>query len=140
MKWQFSNVMPEITKKNFQMCNMIQKSYQIILQLCALKQYRDSKRVSLYLSTEDEIDTVPILKHIFEAGKEAFVPRYKGKIMEMVKLKSMEDYKTLPLTKWNIKQPSTTEHRENALETGKLCIYHTLCLCICNEYIKSFMI
>lgn len=91
-----------------------------ILQLCALKQYQDSKRISLYLSTKDELDTLPILKHIFDAGKEAFVPRYQGKTMEMVKLKSLEDYEMLPLTKWNIKQPSLTECRENALETGKL--------------------
>jgi len=85
-----------------------------------LKQYQNSKRISLYLSTKDEIDTLPILKHIFDAGKEAFVPQYHGKTMEMVKLRSMEDYETLSLTKWNIKQPRSTEHRDNALETGKL--------------------
>lgn len=92
------------------------------LQLCRLKQYQESKRISLYLSTEDEIDTLPILTHIFGMGKETFVPQYHGKTMEMVKLKSMEDYETLPLTKWNIKQPSTIEHRENALETGNSMI------------------
>lgn len=53
-------------------------------------------------------------------GKEAFVPQYHGKTMEMVKLRSIEDYEALPLTKWNIKQPSVIEQRENALETGKL--------------------
>lgn len=89
------------------------------LQLCLLKQYQLSKRISLYLSTKDEIDTLLILKHIFDTGKEAFVPQYHGKTMEMVKVRSMEDYETLPLTKWSIKQPSITEQRENALETGK---------------------
>jgi len=74
----------------------------------------------LYLSTSDEVDTIPILKHIFDMGKEAFIPKYHGKTMEMVKLKSMEDYDSLPLTKWNIKQPKITDCRENALETGKL--------------------
>lgn len=73
----------------------------------------------MYLSTKDEIDTLPILKHIFDMGKEVFIPQYHGKTMEMLKLRSMEDYETLPLTKWNIKQPSTTESHENALETGK---------------------
>lgn len=73
------------------------------------------------MSTNDEIDTLLILKHIFDTGKEAFVPQYHGKTMEMVKLRSMEDYEALPLTKWNIKQPSTIEQRENALETGELC-------------------
>lgn len=77
-------------------------------------------RVSLYLSTKDEIDTISILKHMFETGKEVFVPQYHGKNMEMVHLKSMEDYETLPLTKWNIKQPCRTEYRKNALETGEL--------------------
>ncbi|KYN37744.1 5-formyltetrahydrofolate cyclo-ligase [Trachymyrmex septentrionalis] len=90
------------------------------LDLCQLKQYQNSKRISLYLSTKDEIDTLPILKHIFDMEKEAFVPQYHGKTMEMVKLKSMEDYETLPLTKWNIKQPSITENQENALKTGGL--------------------
>lgn len=75
----------------------------------------------MYLSTKDEIDTLPILKHIFDLEKEAFVPQYHGKIMKMAQLWSMKDYETLPLTKWNIKQPSSTECRKNALETGKLC-------------------
>lgn len=93
---------------------------RVVSQLRALNQYQNSRRVSLYLSTNDEVDTVPILKHILDAGKEAFVPRYHGKIMEMVRLNSMEDYEALPLTKWNIKQPSITDPRQNALETGKL--------------------
>lgn len=57
---------------------------------------------------------------MFEMKKEVFVPRYKGKQMEMVKLFSMQDYENLPVTKWNIKQPSFNEPRENALETGKM--------------------
>lgn len=36
----------------------------------------------------------------------------------MVRLQSMSDYESLPLTKWNIKQPAM-EGRENALETGR---------------------
>ena len=84
-----------------------------------MKQYNESKRISIYLSTEDEIDTVPILKEIFASGKEAFVPRYKGKDMCMVKLHSLEDYEKLPLTKWNIKQPAASDARDNALETGE---------------------
>lgn len=66
---------------------------------------------------------MPILRHLFDTGKEAFVPRYHGKIMEMVKLKSIEDYETLPLTKWNIKQPSITEYREEASKTGTFSLY-----------------
>ncbi|XP_011686069.1 PREDICTED: 5-formyltetrahydrofolate cyclo-ligase [Wasmannia auropunctata] len=106
--------------KNISLEERKKQSANVFEKLCLLKQYQDSKRISLYLSTEDEIDTLSILKHIFDTGKEAFVPQYRGKTMEMVKLRSIEDYETLPLTKWNIKQPSTTECRENALETDGL--------------------
>ena len=40
--------------------------------------------------------------------------------MEMVLLKDLQDYKSLPVTKWNIKQPANDEIREEALETGGL--------------------
>lgn len=40
--------------------------------------------------------------------------------MEMVRLYGMEDYNTLPKTKWNIKQPSLDEKRENPMETCKI--------------------
>lgn len=91
----------------------------IFAQLSALKQFQESRRVSVYLSTKNEIDTIPILKHLFETNREVFVPRYQGKQMEMVKLLSMEDYEKLPLTKWNIKQPDCNEPRENAFKSGK---------------------
>jgi hypothetical protein len=41
------------------------------------------------------------------SGKRCFIPRYfkGGSTMDMVRLKDMDDYNSLPLTKWNIKQP-----------------------------------
>ncbi|XP_066581476.1 5-formyltetrahydrofolate cyclo-ligase [Prorops nasuta] len=96
------------------------QSLRVFEKIIKLPQYQTSKRVSVYLSTEDEIDTLPIIKHMFNAEKEVFVPRYRGKVCEMVKLHSMEDYDQLPLTKWNIKQPSFKDVRDNALETGGL--------------------
>ena len=43
-----------------------------------------------------------------------------GNRMEMVLLKDLHDYHTLPMTKWNIKQPSDDDIREEALENGGL--------------------
>lgn len=38
--------------------------------------------------------------------------------MDMVRLLSLIDYDTLPLTKWKIKQPPIDEARENAFDGG----------------------
>lgn len=40
--------------------------------------------------------------------------------MRMIQLHGMDDYETLPLTKWNIKQPKDDGSRESAVETGGL--------------------
>lgn len=50
---------------------------------------------------------------------QVFVPSYSGNKMVMLKIHGLEDYDTLPLTKWNIKQPNDGEGRENASETGQ---------------------
>ena len=55
---------------------------------------------------------------IFLAGKKCYIPRYVGEKMDMVRLNSLADYESLPLTKWKIKQPPDDDVREDALETG----------------------
>ena len=45
-----------------------------------------------------------------------------GNKMEMVLLKDLQDYETLPLTKWNIKQPGDQEIRQEALDNDGLDI------------------
>lgn len=88
------------------------------MQLQQLDIYKSSKRVSIYLSTSNEIDTEPIIHHLLNNKRKCFVPRYEGDDMQMLSLHSMDDYNMLPLTKWNIKQPENDEGRENALDTG----------------------
>jgi len=92
----------------------------VLKKLFALPAFQTSKRVSVFLSTEDEVSTEPIIRNIFENEKLCFVPRYNKAVMEMVKLHSMKDWEELPLTKWNIKQPKLSEERDNALDTGGL--------------------
>ncbi|XP_010875104.1 5-formyltetrahydrofolate cyclo-ligase isoform X2 [Esox lucius] len=73
----------------------------------------------------DEVRTEDILHHVFKHGKTCFMPKYltrdTSNHMDMVKLNSMEDMMSLPLTSWNIRQPSDDDiTREEALETGGL--------------------
>ncbi|XP_054943861.1 5-formyltetrahydrofolate cyclo-ligase isoform X14 [Physeter macrocephalus] len=85
-------------------------------------QYQKSKRISIFLSMQDEIETEEIIKDIFQQGKTCFIPRYQfqSNHMDMVKLASPEEISSLPKTSWNIHQPSEVEVREEALSTGSL--------------------
>lgn len=73
------------------------------------------------------MDTNTLLKECFRLEKHVFVPTYEGNQMEMVRLRDLNDYETLPLTKWNIKQPNVKDGRESALTNGKQYI----CMCVC---------
>ncbi|XP_064373324.1 5-formyltetrahydrofolate cyclo-ligase isoform X2 [Dromaius novaehollandiae] len=90
--------------------------------------YQESKRIAIFLSMPDEIQTEEIIKDIFKQGKECFIPRYKphSNHMDMLKLSSAEDISSLPLTSWNIHQPSDDDSvREEALSGD--------CLKVCQD-------
>ncbi|KAM7039555.1 5-formyltetrahydrofolate cyclo-ligase-like [Acridotheres tristis] len=85
--------------------------------------YQESKRIAIFLSMPDEVQTEEIIKDIFKQGKECFIPRYKPQSnhMDMLKLSSAEDISSLALTSWNILQPSDDDTaREEALAGGGL--------------------
>jgi hypothetical protein len=48
------------------------------------------------------------------------VPRVDGNCMDMLHVHSMSDVSTLPVHKWNFRQPGLDEDRENALDTEGL--------------------
>ncbi|XP_050932163.1 5,10-methenyltetrahydrofolate synthetase (5-formyltetrahydrofolate cyclo-ligase) [Lates calcarifer] len=85
--------------------------------------YVSSERIAVFLSMDDEVRTKEIIKHVFKLGKSCFIPRYKSNSshMDMLKLNSLQDIETLPLTSWNIRQPAEDDNsREEALATGGL--------------------
>lgn len=49
----------------------------IFFQLLGNEKYCNSKRVSIYLSRDIEVNTEPILNEIFKSGKECFIPKYE---------------------------------------------------------------
>jgi len=88
------------------------------------ERYRSSHRVSVFLSMSHEVDTFDILRNCFDSGKDVFVPKYdaNSRGMQMIKLRSLDEYDRLPLTAWKIKQPTDDEcfSNEEALATGGL--------------------
>lgn len=85
--------------------------------------YVSCKRIAVFLSMEDEVRTGEIIKDVFKKGKSCFIPRYESSSnhMDMLKLSSLHDMETLPLTAWNIQQPADDDNsREEALATGGL--------------------
>ena len=87
-------------------------------------EYRNAKRVSIFLSMEGkEISTSSIVKHALSNGKKVFVPyihKAGGEtppksIMDMLELSSWEDFQSLEKDKWGIPTLSsaTLSDREN---------------------------
>ncbi|XP_072807013.1 5-formyltetrahydrofolate cyclo-ligase isoform X1 [Vicugna pacos] len=100
----------------------LRQSRLVTQKVIAHSQYQKSKRISIFLSMQDEIETEEIIKDIFQQGKTCFIPRYQfqSSHMDMVRLASPEEISSLPRTSWNIPQPGEDEVREEALSTGGL--------------------
>ncbi|KAH8299514.1 hypothetical protein KR044_002163 [Drosophila immigrans] len=95
-----------------------QQSQAVTAKVLQNEAFRQAQRVSIYLSTSDELDTTAIICEMFRLEKMVFVPSYQGSKMKMVRLCDMSEYENLPLTKWNIKQPDFKETREDAMTNG----------------------
>lgn len=97
------------------------QSNHIAKALFVHPKYIESRSISVFLSMHDEVKTLPILEHALNNQKSVFIPKYVGDNMDMVKIDSMEDYHSLPETKWHIKQPADDDKsRPNALDAGGL--------------------
>lgn len=85
--------------------------------------YVSCQRIAVFLSMDDEVCTKEIIKDVFKLGKSCFIPRYESgsNHMDMLKLSSLQDMDTLPLTSWSIRQPAEDDQsREDALSAGGL--------------------
>ncbi|XP_064474404.1 5-formyltetrahydrofolate cyclo-ligase-like [Ornithodoros turicata] len=112
-------------RKKLQQLTQEEKALQskhVCTKLLRGKLYRTSARISVYVSTDLEVNTEPIIEQALNDGKECFIPRHNenSRHMDMVKLASLAEYHSLPVTKWGIKQLSMAEHRDEALASGGL--------------------
>lgn len=106
-----ANIISNIPKNEKQL-----QSQSVFQKLIEHPRYKDVKRLSIYLSTENEIDTKPILKHAFENRKQCFIPlvrktrdllvkEFGANRMLMIELKSMKEFDELPTNSYGIKEP-----------------------------------
>merc|ERR1712126_522546 len=98
----------------------IRESKIITQRLLQLDAYKNATSVSSYLHMPTEVFTTDILNDLFTSKKKCFIPHYVGDNMDMVLLNGFEDYDSLPLTSWNIKQPADDEQRERATDGAGL--------------------
>ncbi|KKZ64285.1 hypothetical protein EMCG_09748 [[Emmonsia] crescens] len=102
--------------------------------LLALPEYHAAKKLSVYLSMPSgEISTTAIVRDAFSRGKQVYVPylyqsgpaatatatatQGRSSVMEMLALRSLEDYESLQADKWGIPtlDANTIGNRRNCL-------------------------
>ncbi|KAK2787718.1 hypothetical protein FQN53_004741 [Emmonsiellopsis sp. PD_33] len=96
--------------------------------LLALPEYQAAKHLSVYLSMPSgEISTTAIVRDAFSRGKQVYVPylykpdpattQGRSSVMEMLALRSVEDYESLQPDKWGIPTlgADTITSRKNCL-------------------------
>ncbi|KAI9204072.1 5, 10-methenyltetrahydrofolate synthetase-like protein [Polychytrium aggregatum] len=115
LRKEWKNVVPTLSD-----AVVAEESAKVAARLWMLPQYRRAQNVCVYISMKGEISTQGIIEALFAEGKNCYIPRWHGDVMDMVKLKSLEDYRSLPLNRWNIPEPDHSEVRENALEANGL--------------------
>eukprot|EP00927_Polykrikos_kofoidii_P023401 TRINITY_DN21590_c0_g1_i1.p1 TRINITY_DN21590_c0_g1~~TRINITY_DN21590_c0_g1_i1.p1 ORF type:complete len:247 (-),score=32.18 TRINITY_DN21590_c0_g1_i1:37-777(-) len=89
-------------------------------RLVGTQLYSTSRNIGIFLSMPSgELRTEPLLQHAFESGKRVFCPRVMGPgLMEMFEVRSAEEARSLPLSKWHIPEPPAETPRR--LEPGDL--------------------
>ncbi|KAJ3322896.1 DnaJ sub C member 10 [Boothiomyces sp. JEL0866] len=91
------------------------ESKSITMKLLSHPVYLAAKSVSVFLNMPGEVETIGILQDIFARGKDCFVPMCSEK-MDMVQLKSMDDFNSLQKNSWGIPEPLPAENRLNVEE------------------------
>lgn len=98
----------------------LQQSANISQRLIEHPKFQIAKRIFIYLSTENEVDTKKIVAEIISRGKECFIPlvlrnsltkeQFSIKTrMLMVKLNSLDEYARLPTNHYGIKEPEVEQ-------------------------------
>jgi 5-formyltetrahydrofolate cyclo-ligase len=92
------------------------QSHRVTQYLLAHPKYLTSRSISIYVHMPTEIITRDIIRHAFESNKHVFIPRYSSTAMDMVRVYSLDDLDSLPMTKWRIRQPLLDDHTRDVAD------------------------
>ncbi|KAI9105999.1 hypothetical protein DFS34DRAFT_41115 [Phlyctochytrium arcticum] len=83
------------------------ESQSVVNRLLESNIYKQSRSISIYINMPTgEIVTRDIILDAFETGKKCYVPFCHDGIMDMIELRTKEDYFALPRNKFGIPEPT----------------------------------
>ena len=89
-------------------------------ELLKNEKYLAAKYISVYVSMSEEVDTKQIIENALLSNKSLYVPYFNKVDMFMVKIKSIDDYNSLPFDTFGVRQPKDWKEREHAIDTTGL--------------------
>ncbi|KAH9503239.1 hypothetical protein Btru_068521 [Bulinus truncatus] len=120
---QAKDILRQQIKKALNSLTQKEKDIQssvVVNKVLSSEMFKESQKISVYLPMKSEINTLPLLKSIFNSGKQCFIPQFKYDDMIMLKLESWEDYERLPVDSWGITQPTKFDASNDANFFGGL--------------------
>jgi len=117
MRKQLRKLLQTVSEKE-----LVYQSNEIFKHVISLKEYQESKNISIYLHMpRGEVRTESLLKHALNSGKNCYVPFIINNTeMEMVKLNSWEEFLSYPKSKWGYPEPGSISENSTALKTEGL--------------------
>ena len=73
---------------------------------------RKSSNILIYVSKKDEVDTIEIIKSLWNSNKNVYVPKVEGEIINFYQINSLKDLK---LGKFQVLEPITNIKYKNNL-------------------------
>jgi len=100
--------------------NLLQQGQLIQNQVIHSILYQNSKHIGVYLHLPSEVPTDRIIADIFASGRNCYVPAISGNNMDFYRIKDMDDFASLKINQWNIREPDNLQSRENPIDLGLL--------------------
>lgn len=89
----------------------------IFNKIINLKEYKDSKVILTYVSLKEEVDTIELIKHSLNIGKQVAVPKCEGNDIVFYYINNLEDLEEIS---YGILEPKTNKLVNNF--NNSICI------------------